>query len=557
MSQRVSALSALSAAISTLTLLTHTHTYRFLNDDAFISFRYAHNWSRRGEVVYNIGERVEGYTNFLWVALLAAADHLGASIPSAALTLGALTGALALLAALALAQEVTAGAERRAREVALLLPLTGALIALSPTFACWVSGGLEAPLLALLLTAALWRTSVAWGEGARDPERAAWAGAQGGALLALATLTRPEGLMFFGLAALGALSRCARARRLPARAEWSWVGAYLLVFIPYQLWRWGYYGYPFPNTYYVKEGSAALWGPGGRYLLSWLVTEPWLLLSLGGVCWAAVGAGQGAGQGAGPRSIAARLSLAWIAAQCLHVAHVGGDFMALHRFMAPLTPLCALWAAWGCLRALSAARARPLALRLAPLAPLALLALLTPWALHLRAVHARANAVGSAGGVDSIGWLREFVGQCEGVGRWIAHNTPPSARLATTAAGAIAFYSDRYTLDLLGLNDAWVAHHVPARGARPGHTKSAPFDYVMRQRPDLLIYHPTLIPLPNDPNPQHARALAPRGFEWRVVALSGVTPPYWGFWARRALGIPTLTPPHPTPHTPLTPQETP
>ena len=48
----------------------HAQAYLFLNDDAFISFRYADHWARTGELVYNLGERVEGYTNFLWVALL-------------------------------------------------------------------------------------------------------------------------------------------------------------------------------------------------------------------------------------------------------------------------------------------------------------------------------------------------------------------------------------------------------------------------------------------------------------------------------------------------------
>ena len=39
-------------------------------DDAAISFQYAKNWSLGRGVVFNPGERVEGYTNFLWIALL-------------------------------------------------------------------------------------------------------------------------------------------------------------------------------------------------------------------------------------------------------------------------------------------------------------------------------------------------------------------------------------------------------------------------------------------------------------------------------------------------------
>ena len=56
---------------------------------------------------------------------------------------------------------------------------------------------------------------------------------------------------------------------------------------------------------------------------------------------------------------------------------------------------------------------------------------------------------------------------------------------------SFAIYAQRYTLDLLGLNDEWIAHHVPARGHRPGHTKAAPFRYPIDKKIDLLIYHPS------------------------------------------------------------------
>ncbi|MBU1598783.1 hypothetical protein KKG61_01545 [bacterium] len=40
-------------------------TNHWVDDDAFISFRYAENWANGKGLVYNEGERVEGYTNFL------------------------------------------------------------------------------------------------------------------------------------------------------------------------------------------------------------------------------------------------------------------------------------------------------------------------------------------------------------------------------------------------------------------------------------------------------------------------------------------------------------
>ena len=44
----------------------------FLTDDAFISFRYTRNLLEGHGLVFNPGEYVEGYTNFLWILELAA-----------------------------------------------------------------------------------------------------------------------------------------------------------------------------------------------------------------------------------------------------------------------------------------------------------------------------------------------------------------------------------------------------------------------------------------------------------------------------------------------------
>lgn len=40
-------------------------------DDAYISFQYARQFFSGNGLVFNVGERVEGYTNFLWIVLIA------------------------------------------------------------------------------------------------------------------------------------------------------------------------------------------------------------------------------------------------------------------------------------------------------------------------------------------------------------------------------------------------------------------------------------------------------------------------------------------------------
>ena len=50
---------------------------RFIQDDAYISFIYARNWVEGHGLVFNPGEHVEGYTNFLWTVLMAIPIRIG------------------------------------------------------------------------------------------------------------------------------------------------------------------------------------------------------------------------------------------------------------------------------------------------------------------------------------------------------------------------------------------------------------------------------------------------------------------------------------------------
>ncbi len=64
-------------------------------------------------------------------------------------------------------------------------------------------------------------------------------------------------------------------------------------------------------------------------------------------------------------------------------------------------------------------------------------------------------------------------------GRWIRQTTAPGASIAVVDAGAIAYYSERRTIDILGLNDEYIAH-TPA--------KSDPA-YVLSQTPGIIQLH--------------------------------------------------------------------
>src|SRR5207302_9617699 len=69
-------------------LVAHSLVFNFVTDDAFISFVYSRNLAEHGQLVFNLGERVEGYTNFLWTVLLAGLMKLGWRPESASIACG-------------------------------------------------------------------------------------------------------------------------------------------------------------------------------------------------------------------------------------------------------------------------------------------------------------------------------------------------------------------------------------------------------------------------------------------------------------------------------------
>jgi hypothetical protein len=72
------------------------------------------------------------------------------------------------------------------------------------------------------------------------------------------------------------------------------------------------------------------------------------------------------------------------------------------------------------------------------------------------------------------------------VGLAIADYTSPQATIAVHAAGQIPYYSDRRTIDLLGLNDPVIAKGPVTGPFYPGHDKWN-YDYsIMQLKPDLI-----------------------------------------------------------------------
>ena len=302
----------------------------FLTDDAFISFRYVRNLLNGHGLVFNAGERVEGYSNFLWVLELAAIWRILDIRPEhAAPWLSVLFTALTLALMLWLIARLPG---LRMRGLVSWMAL--GFVCGSATFAVWTSGGgLETRQFTFFIVLAVVCLSLY-----RNRRWGLLAASLG---LALASLTRPEGPLiaaccfgWFGalqlLDALNGLRRAsepqgvglgdaivATARRIDWRGLLCLIAPFAVIVVAHFLFRYAYYGEWLPNTYYAKH-VRPWYESGFKYLWAAAIeTGLYLLLPL---AWGALRARRRDASDDGYALI-----LLIVAAHMLYLARVGGD----------------------------------------------------------------------------------------------------------------------------------------------------------------------------------------------------------------------------------------
>ena len=173
-----------SLGLASLLLCAHSLAFNFVTDDAFISFVYAKNLVEHGALVFNLGERVEGYTNFLWTLIVAAGLALKIPAELSSRVLGTLCGILTMFYLATVLRKL------RADKESLWDSVSAWILAGIPGYACWSSGGLETQLFALFCTLSLGQYLQAILDEENGNRAPLW---QIGITLGLAALTRPEG----------------------------------------------------------------------------------------------------------------------------------------------------------------------------------------------------------------------------------------------------------------------------------------------------------------------------------------------------------------------------
>jgi hypothetical protein len=308
--------------------------------------------------------------------------------------------------------------------------------------------------------------------------------------LLAASLTRPEGFgVFLIVAGLHFLALC--RRKTPLRPFLVSLLLYGLPFLLYFAWRVQYFGFLLPNTYYAKTGGTLyqyLRGLkySGLFLAFYILPFLPLMLFL---IWE-----KRRGGSAGPGQAGYRVSGAWVILPAcllyaLYIIYVGGDYMAMFRFYAPLLPLIYF---------LMAAAAAALFARIqsfpgkrviagAFLAMFLVLTLFHSTPLEMEVFPEPSFMHGTHRGVQTERW---HVARLSLIGKYFnRYKKSEQESLTTRAIGAISFYARLKIYDQDGLVDPAIAHQKAEDIGRgfPGHEKTNVL-HALRKGPTYFVF---------------------------------------------------------------------
>lgn len=433
------------ALLTGVLALSTVHQLMFdtLAEDAFISFRYSLNLAEGNGLVFNAGERVEGYSNFLWVVLVAAPHAwFSADIVTTARVLGVVCTLACVLVGYVLTRRITdnAGAGM----------LAATIVAASSSLAAYGPSGLETPLFALLVLLTVL---------AVHAERPLVAGL----LVALATMTRPDGVVVAAVVGTWLLVRAVRARGGWLAPLWFAAGAVWLA-APWTIWRVTYYGHLLPNAIAAKSGASAGWllETGAGYLAGFAIAAQALLVLLPAAVFALVKC----------RSGIVSLTLAIAVTYVGFFVTTGGDWMPAWRFFAPAMPLFAVGITAACVLAW------PAATRLGPVVTASVAALLlvaSSWQPNFK---------------PAIDYWHAQVDDLADMGTWLRDTMPAGTVIATFANGALSYEAGTglNVVDLLGLTDEHIARDGKRDRAKMIGHQAHDHEYVIGERRPAVVF---------------------------------------------------------------------
>lgn len=406
-------------------------------DDAYVSYLYARNLVQGHGLVFNPGERVEGYSNFLYV-LLMSLGHIIANVNIYAFS--SVANLFFLIAAFIIFYGY---AKSRFGDIKAALAMF--LFSFSLPVWIWVASGMEVALVLLLQIAILLIV-----ERLLVEEKLIYILTLCLAMM-FSILARADGFILPIIAILFLLFK-ARGRS----ALFCSISVILTVSI-YFLWRYNYYGHFLPNSYYLKafgqpmvRFASAIKRLGNIAIKKGLLVYILIFLfSLGDAI----------------RNKKIRFSTVFGLSWLLYWIYIGGDSFD-ERFLVVLYPL-------GIFTLLEYI---PKALNTKIISSIILIAMLQLIPLYNIFDPDRSFEY-SFSKYDPLITLGKFLG------RNYAGKT-----LAAEPAGKLPYFSGLRTIDMLGANDEHIAHKKIKEVDHfvPGHIKFDP-DYVLSRKPDIIV----------------------------------------------------------------------
>jgi hypothetical protein len=412
-------------------------------DDAYITFRHSKNLVDGHGPVYNPGERVEGYTTPVWMILMAGVIALGGDPVFWSKIIGICCG-LGLLFVL----------YKSLLRIGVLpggAGLATLMLAGCPTLNAYTTSGMETCLYALLFFLAL--------ERLLRPDRSHRNLFLCSLLFILSALTHPEALALWGLAGLYIFFA-------HIREDWKKVACFALpglLSVAHFAWRFSYYGDLFPNTFYVWTGGGlGAISYGVRYV-EWFIRNPSHALWIALACYGASRAFK-----AEPRAVI--IVGCTVVFHVLYIIKIGGDHMSAFRtcliFLAPLAYLSGLL--------LRPAGTDSTSRDTLPGAWVPILVILF-FVVHTQPKYLK----------PYIDFFSYYEGNTK-LGHYLAKNADPDTVVAVMAAGAIPYYSGLKTIDMLGLNDPFIAR-LPFPDIMKAGMNKWDLPYVLALKPEIIV----------------------------------------------------------------------
>lgn len=431
----------------------------FYHDDAYITLRYARNFLSGHGIVWNAGEYVQGYTNFLHLVLISGIGLAGVDLVRASRILG-VSAVVGLVSVLLL---FLGRASRRSTQKRNISHLPVMLTISSAPMIVWSIGGLEGTLFAFLSS-----TGCLWFLAAMD-NHANWRiHAASGICLALAYLTHPTGLVFIAVSICWLLIT---VKSRPARSAAAFIAPCLAILAAYTFWQFFYYGDVVPNTFYTKAGNFTMRRllTGLRYLAAYSLQPPYMPIFIAvTLAYAIVSK-----KWHWPAHLS-YLAL-FIAGYSALIVFIGGDHMKAFRLCLPLVVPLTLMLYFLLSSLVNTAN------RAVVIALTAIVLLLAGLQLIQERLNPRTEDPAS------------FTGTI--VGKYVSKAWPEGSLIALNTAGSTPYYAPRHRfIDMLGLNDRHIAKRLVTKTELPwqmtsGHLKGDG-TYVLSRAPDFIIVGP-------------------------------------------------------------------